>query len=80
MSWLDANELRVGLGCMRLPADEQLALDTILAAARGAMTVFDTAHAYGATRALPVTASVSWRAGCASPAASARHESSPRGA
>ncbi|HEV2981980.1 MAG TPA: aldo/keto reductase, partial [Solirubrobacteraceae bacterium] len=53
MSWLDANELRVGLGCMRLPADEQLALDTILAAARGAMTVFDTAHAYGAHAGAP---------------------------
>ena len=32
MSWLDPSELRIGLGCMRLPADEQLALDTILAA------------------------------------------------
>jgi aryl-alcohol dehydrogenase-like predicted oxidoreductase/adenylate kinase family enzyme len=46
MSWLDSSELRVGLGCMRLPGDEQLALDTILAASDAGMTVFDTAHAY----------------------------------
>jgi aryl-alcohol dehydrogenase-like predicted oxidoreductase len=44
--WLDACELRIGLGCMRLPADEELAFDTIAAAARAGMTVFDTAHAY----------------------------------
>jgi aryl-alcohol dehydrogenase-like predicted oxidoreductase/adenylate kinase family enzyme len=31
---------------MRLPTDEQLALDTILAATSAGMTVFDTAHAY----------------------------------
>jgi aryl-alcohol dehydrogenase-like predicted oxidoreductase len=49
--WLDSNELRVGLGCMRLPADEQLALDTILAATDAGITVFDTAHAYGADQA-----------------------------
>jgi aryl-alcohol dehydrogenase-like predicted oxidoreductase len=36
---------------MRLPADEQLALDTILAAISAGITVFDTAHAYGADRA-----------------------------
>ena len=48
VSWLDPSELRIGLGCMRLPADEQLALDTILAAAGAGITVFDTAHAYGA--------------------------------
>ena len=36
---------------MRLPADEQLALDTILAATSAGITVFDTAHAYGADRA-----------------------------
>jgi aryl-alcohol dehydrogenase-like predicted oxidoreductase/predicted kinase len=36
---------------MRLPADEQLALDTILAATSAGVTVFDTAHAYGADRA-----------------------------
>ncbi|MGI8414559.1 MAG: aldo/keto reductase [Solirubrobacteraceae bacterium] len=41
-------ELRIGLGCMRLPADERLALDTIVAAASAGITVFDTAHAYGA--------------------------------
>jgi len=36
---------------MRLPADERRALDTIAAAASAGMTVFDTAHAYGADRA-----------------------------
>jgi aryl-alcohol dehydrogenase-like predicted oxidoreductase len=50
MSWLDSPELRVGLGCMRLPADERLALDTILAAGDAGVKVFDTAHAYGADR------------------------------
>ena len=40
--------LRVGLGCMRLPVeDEQQALDTIAAADEAGMTVFDTAHSYG---------------------------------
>ena len=33
---------------MRLPADEQLALETIDAARRAGITVFDTAHAYAA--------------------------------
>jgi aryl-alcohol dehydrogenase-like predicted oxidoreductase/predicted kinase len=51
MSWLDPDELRIGLGCMRLPADEQLAFDTIGAAADAGATVFDTAHAYGAEQA-----------------------------
>ena len=50
MAWLDPDELRVGLGCMRLPDDEQLAFDTIAAAAGSGITVFDTAHAYGAER------------------------------
>jgi aryl-alcohol dehydrogenase-like predicted oxidoreductase len=44
MSWLDAKELRVGLGCMRLPAET--ALETIAAAAEAGMTVFDTARSY----------------------------------
>ena len=46
-SWLSALELRIGLGCMRLPADEELALATIAAAAEAGITVFDTARAYG---------------------------------
>jgi hypothetical protein len=29
VSWLDPYELRIGFGCMHLPADDQLALDTI---------------------------------------------------
>jgi aryl-alcohol dehydrogenase-like predicted oxidoreductase len=49
--WLDASELRIGLGCMRLSTDEsrngELALDTIAAAAEAGVTVFDTARAYG---------------------------------
>jgi len=43
--WLDATELRVGLGCMRLPDDDG-ALATIRAAADAGVTVFDTARAY----------------------------------
>ena len=47
----DASELRVGLGCMRLSTDEdrdeELALETIAAAAEAGMTVFDTARSYG---------------------------------
>src|SRR6476469_8609867 len=39
--WLDASELRVGLGCMRL-SDEA----TVVAAADAGITVFDTARAY----------------------------------
>jgi aryl-alcohol dehydrogenase-like predicted oxidoreductase len=41
--WLDPNELRVGLGCMRLVED---GLETIVAAAEAGLTVFDTARAY----------------------------------
>ena len=46
MSWLDPTELRIGLGCMRLPADHELALATVAAAADAGVRVFDTAHAY----------------------------------
>src|SRR5437588_2598056 len=46
MPWLDLAELRIGLGCMRLPADEQLASETVAAAAGAGVSVFDTAHAY----------------------------------
>lgn len=49
-SWLDPSELHVGLGCMRLP--EELALETIAAAAQAGMTVFDTARAYGDNESL----------------------------
>ena len=49
--WLAASELRIGLGCMRLSTDEsrdeELALETIAAAAAAGITVFDTARAYG---------------------------------
>jgi aryl-alcohol dehydrogenase-like predicted oxidoreductase/adenylate kinase family enzyme len=51
MVWLDPAELRVGLGCMRLPGDEQLALETVAAAARAGVSVFDTAHAYAPEQA-----------------------------
>src|SRR6185503_14896619 len=44
--WLDAPELRIGLGCMRMSTregqDEQLASETIAAAAEAGVTVFDT--------------------------------------
>jgi aryl-alcohol dehydrogenase-like predicted oxidoreductase/predicted kinase len=47
MVWLDPSELRIGLGCMRLPANEPEALATIDAALSAGVTVFDTARAYG---------------------------------
>lgn len=51
VAWLDASELRIGLGCMRLATeperDEALAAQTIAAAVEAGVTVFDTAHAYG---------------------------------
>jgi aryl-alcohol dehydrogenase-like predicted oxidoreductase len=53
VAWLDPDELRVGLGCMRLPDDEQLAFDTVAAAVGAGITVFDTAHAYGVERGGP---------------------------
>jgi aryl-alcohol dehydrogenase-like predicted oxidoreductase/predicted kinase len=50
-AWLDASELRIGLGCMRMSTeadrDEELAGETVAAALQAGMTVFDTAHAYG---------------------------------
>ena len=45
MEWLDPSELRVGLGCMRLP-DESSGVATIEAALEAGITVFDTARAY----------------------------------
>ncbi len=49
--WLAPGELRVGLGCMRLPAgsdgDESRAMETVAAAAAAGITVFDTARSYG---------------------------------
>ena len=49
--WLHADELRVGLGCMRLSTDEERdperADRTIAAALLAGITVFDTARAYG---------------------------------
>jgi aryl-alcohol dehydrogenase-like predicted oxidoreductase/predicted kinase len=47
MPWLRSDELRVGLGCMRLSADEEVATATIAAAVDAGITVFDTARAYG---------------------------------
>jgi aryl-alcohol dehydrogenase-like predicted oxidoreductase len=40
------SQLRIGLGCMRLPADDELAFEAIAAAAGAGMTMFDTARAY----------------------------------
>jgi aryl-alcohol dehydrogenase-like predicted oxidoreductase/predicted kinase len=48
VSSLAPSELRIGLGCMRLPTDERLAIETIAAASDAGVTVFDTARAYGA--------------------------------
>ncbi|MFZ2034724.1 MAG: aldo/keto reductase [Candidatus Dormiibacterota bacterium] len=47
--WLETLELRIGLGCMRLPASggDDAASETIAAAANAGITIFDTAHAYG---------------------------------
>ena len=51
VEWLDASELRIGLGCMRLSTDvsrdEALAEETIAAAVEAGVSVFDTARAYG---------------------------------
>jgi aryl-alcohol dehydrogenase-like predicted oxidoreductase len=44
VSWLAPSELRMGLGCMRLPPEAAPA--TIEAAAAAGITVFDTARAY----------------------------------
>jgi len=52
MGWLDPSELRIGLGCMRLPAGEPEALATLDAALSAGITVFDTARAYGANEQL----------------------------
>jgi aryl-alcohol dehydrogenase-like predicted oxidoreductase len=46
-AWLEASELRVGLGCMRLDGERGAA--TIAAAAESGITIFDTARAYGAS-------------------------------
>ncbi len=49
-TWLAPDELRVGLGCMRLSTDadrdEHRALETVAAAVGAGITVFDTARAY----------------------------------
>jgi len=49
--WLHADELRVGLGCMRFSTDQERdperAKQTIRTALDAGITVFDTAHAYG---------------------------------
>ena len=50
--WLGSLELRIGLGCMRLPEDEDAALATIAAAVDAGITVFDTARAYGGNERL----------------------------
>jgi aryl-alcohol dehydrogenase-like predicted oxidoreductase len=50
MAWLDASELRIGLGCMRLPPE--LGEETIAAAVDAGVTVFDTARAYEGNEAL----------------------------
>jgi aryl-alcohol dehydrogenase-like predicted oxidoreductase len=43
--WLNEDELRIGLGCMRI--EPALVEPTVAAALAAGITVFDTAHAYG---------------------------------
>jgi aryl-alcohol dehydrogenase-like predicted oxidoreductase len=43
--WLSGDELRIGLGCMRI--EPALVAPTVAAALAAGVTVFDTAHAYG---------------------------------
>jgi aryl-alcohol dehydrogenase-like predicted oxidoreductase len=66
VSWRDSSELRIGLGCMRLPADEQLALDTIVAAANVGLTVFDMRTRTAPTEPVSGITSGFWPARCAS--------------
>jgi aryl-alcohol dehydrogenase-like predicted oxidoreductase/predicted kinase len=49
MPWLDAGELRIGLGCMRL---EEHGAETLAAAVAAGITVFDTARAYDGSEEL----------------------------
>jgi aryl-alcohol dehydrogenase-like predicted oxidoreductase len=49
MSWLRPDELRIGLGCMRLDPDDSA---TVEAAVAAGITVFDTARAYEGGEAL----------------------------
>jgi aryl-alcohol dehydrogenase-like predicted oxidoreductase/predicted kinase len=49
VGWLRESELRIGLGCMRLPAGGEA---TIAAALDAGVTVFDTARAYGENEAM----------------------------
>jgi aryl-alcohol dehydrogenase-like predicted oxidoreductase len=44
-AWLGEEELRIGLGCMRI--EPELLEPTVKAALAAGITVFDTAHAYG---------------------------------
>jgi aryl-alcohol dehydrogenase-like predicted oxidoreductase len=46
MPWLREDELRIGLGCMRLPRGEETAAATVAAALDSGITVFDTARSY----------------------------------
>ena len=43
MPWLQSDELRIGLGCMRLDPNDSA---TVEAALEAGITVFDTARAY----------------------------------
>jgi aryl-alcohol dehydrogenase-like predicted oxidoreductase/predicted kinase len=49
MPWLREDELRIGLGCMRLDPDD---VGTVAAAVEAGITVFDTARAYEGGEAL----------------------------
>ena len=62
IAWLTASELRIGLGCMRLPTDDG-ALATIAAAAESGITLYDTARAYGGNEAAARSGSTRLRRG-----------------
>ncbi|HZB23074.1 MAG TPA: aldo/keto reductase [Gaiellaceae bacterium] len=72
MPWLRPDELRVGLGCMRLARDD---FDTVTAAVAAGITIFDTARSYdgieellaGALRTEP-NARIATKGGMARPA------------
>src|SRR5215203_6090975 len=52
--WLATSDLRIGLGCMRLP--EETAHETIAAAVEAGITVFDTARSYDGNEQLVASA------------------------
>lgn len=52
VDWLTPSEPRIGLGCMRLPADEESATATVGAALDAGIRLFDTARTYEGSETL----------------------------